>query len=262
MNRGSAAPTRPDPSRHRASMRPRFMNRGSGAGHIGVGWVGDRFNEAPIHESGKWRMGEQLGCQPSASMRPRFMNRGSVGSLATIPDSCDSRFNEAPIHESGKSPNGATSAGRFSRFNEAPIHESGKCSRATSRPTPIPSRFNEAPIHESGKFNRGQLHADFMQGFNEAPIHESGKYRPLHRLASHGRRFNEAPIHESGKSTPAMRRVPNEEASMRPRFMNRGSSIHTASRKAGPHCFNEAPIHESGKWRALRGAALLAIARQ
>ena len=38
-----------------------------------------RFNEAPIHESGKWRTG-------------RHDQAGRT------------RFNEAPIHESGKSP--------------------------------------------------------------------------------------------------------------------------------------------------------------
>ena len=37
-------------------------------------------------------------------------------------------------------------------------------------------------------------------------------------------------------------------ASMRPRFMNRGSFDDRAgSAESAPRCFNEAPIHESGK---------------
>ena len=38
-----------------------------------------------------------------------------------------------------------------------------------------------------------------------------------------------------------------EWASMRPRFMNRGSAVLYANRAAGTASFNEAPIHESGK---------------
>ena len=60
--------------------------------------------------------------------------------------------------------------------------------------------------------------------------------------------FNEAPIHESGKSAPSGFTTLNAvEASMRPRFMNRGSvfaGLGTAVLRNG---FNEAPIHESGK---------------
>ena len=79
MNRGSysvlaARQTRLAP----ASMRPRFMNRGSEPRCPGTvpGWG---FNEAPIHESGKY--GRRFGRKPAAawaSMRPRFMNRGSA----------------------------------------------------------------------------------------------------------------------------------------------------------------------------------------
>ena len=58
-------------------MRPRFMNRGSGAHGL----------ESEVPEV--------------ASMRPRFMNRGSPGEKASQADS-RSGFNEAPIHESGK----------------------------------------------------------------------------------------------------------------------------------------------------------------
>ena len=85
-----------------------------------------RFNEAPIHESGKSRDMLEDGRLTAASMRPRFMNRGSIMLWA---------------HSSGRS----------SGFNEAPIHESGKCD-AWERPGCWVRRgFNEAPIHESGK---------------------------------------------------------------------------------------------------------------
>ena len=53
------------------------MNRGSLALRILRSTDSPRFNEAPIHESGKCRIGEP----------PRPSRRG---------------FNEAPIHESGK----------------------------------------------------------------------------------------------------------------------------------------------------------------
>ena len=61
-------------------------------------------------------------------------------------------------------------------------------------------------------------------GFNEAPIHESGKCTAI---ASSGplsmRCFNEAPIHESGKLRMHVMSPFFRVASMRPRFMNRGS---------------------------------------
>ena len=54
------------------------MNRGSSSARFGAVSPRSRFNEAPIHESGK-------SCPPDRRPCPR------------------SRFNEAPIHESGKS---------------------------------------------------------------------------------------------------------------------------------------------------------------
>ena len=98
-----------------------------------------------------------------------------------------------------------------------------------------------------GSTGRGSP-AQSTNGFNEAPIHESGKcvYGPLCRKPPPG--FNEAPIHESGKGLRGGDIGPSPPlASMRPRFMNRGSGLSgfTASRTAGR--FNEAPIHESGK---------------
>ena len=79
MNRGSV-PGRfgRDESHPRASMRPRFMNRGSERTVSLQTDNATRFNEAPIHESGKSR-------------------------ISTSPCPSTWSFNEAPIHESGKS---------------------------------------------------------------------------------------------------------------------------------------------------------------
>ena len=77
MNRGSFDLLGPKRGDAPASMRPRFMNRGS----LGEDQPNRKphagFNEAPIHESGK--------------------SAGSRNVAETI-----TRFNEAPIHESGK----------------------------------------------------------------------------------------------------------------------------------------------------------------
>ena len=65
-----------------------------------------RFNEAPIHESGKWASRLKAILEPAsatcASMRPRFMNRGSQAEDGGSISGGVLRFNEAPIHESGK----------------------------------------------------------------------------------------------------------------------------------------------------------------
>ena len=72
-----------------ASMRPRFMNRGSAREHHCRPAREGRFNEAPIHESGKSRATARQATRNGASMRPRFMNRGSSlswgGSSGTSP---------------------------------------------------------------------------------------------------------------------------------------------------------------------------------
>ena len=62
-----------------------------------------------------------------------------------------------------------------------------------------------------------------------------GSRHPRLRAARPRRRFNEAPIHESGKC--AAREHPERghgHASMRPRFMNRGSLIDPASVGTSP----------------------------
>ena len=78
------------------------MNRGSHPQDAGRRRGHQGFNEAPIHESGKYFGNEaHSNSGRPASMRPRFMNRGSWR-----PRTCRARrwlgFNEAPIHESGK----------------------------------------------------------------------------------------------------------------------------------------------------------------
>ena len=77
------------------------MNRGSADIVLGGEAQHWRFNEAPIHESGKLHSGGHARGPLEASMRPRFMNRGSVGGRGKMPGEIRS-FNEAPIHESGK----------------------------------------------------------------------------------------------------------------------------------------------------------------
>ena len=68
-------------------------------------------------------------------------------------------------------------------------------------------------------------HAGAVAGFNEAPIHESGKCSVFRRNLAVYFGFNEAPIHESGKSTLDWVEATHGMASMRPRFMNRGSGL-------------------------------------
>ena len=77
MNRGSQPRADHAPLPQAASMRPRFMNRGSAIQRAPSDESADGFNEAPIHESGKSDPVRFDGCTSRASMRPRFMNRGS-----------------------------------------------------------------------------------------------------------------------------------------------------------------------------------------
>ena len=59
------------------------MNRGSSAASRRGQSGGYRFNEAPIHESGKFECRGIVQSGVIASMRPRFMNRGSYRALYT-----------------------------------------------------------------------------------------------------------------------------------------------------------------------------------
>ena len=54
------------------------MNRGSANGNGNRKRRLPRFNEAPIHESGKFESRVVFIPRLDASMRPRFMNRGSA----------------------------------------------------------------------------------------------------------------------------------------------------------------------------------------
>ena len=56
MNRGSDRDVPVVRSRWNASMRPRFMNRGSDSRSAACRSLACGFNEAPIHESGKCRV--------------------------------------------------------------------------------------------------------------------------------------------------------------------------------------------------------------
>ena len=86
------------------------MNRGSPRRSCPGSDPARCFNEAPIHESGKFHAVPRLEFLCAASMRPRFMNRGSnTADRGATPKS--GRFNEAPIHESGKS---GPASGRWS----------------------------------------------------------------------------------------------------------------------------------------------------
>ena len=180
------------------------------------------FNEAPIHESGKWRHGGHAPGGPHASMRPRFMNRGSTLAQAALVDlslaSMRPRFmNRGSLSRSSATPR------RMLRFNEAPIHESGKCHRAR----PLPESHQLASMRPRF-MNRGSAGA--LEGCDQV---RPASMRPrFMNRGSHGCR-------SEGRGCPA--------ASMRPRFMNRGSPSEPWLSSTRRRRFNEAPIHESGK---------------
>ena len=132
-----------------ASMRPRFMNRGSSAGLTTARCSTVSFNEAPIHESGKSRGRPQERRSISASMRPRFMNRGSVVLFERDPRAVGASMRPRFMNR-GSDGSQARPGGHWRGFNEAPIHESGK-SETKCKLAPSLGSFNEAPIHESGK---------------------------------------------------------------------------------------------------------------
>ena len=89
MNRGSASVNAGEAAYSRASMRPRFMNRGSLVQLRAESELeACGFNEAPIHESGKCVARRTLADgHELASMRPRFMNRGSATGLTKYQES-------------------------------------------------------------------------------------------------------------------------------------------------------------------------------
>ena len=151
MNRGSAAASRTSAVSQLASMRPRFMNRGSDLSHSARGRSTPRFNEAPIHESGKLFWYAIVDFTFGASMRPRFMNRGSCAVLilshppktASMRPRFMNRGSESRVEWCSRT-RAASMRPRFMNRGSSP----------TSEMTRFPSRrFNEAPIHESGKYS-------------------------------------------------------------------------------------------------------------
>ena len=84
------------------------MNRGSKSIQRNGPTTSSTFNEAPIHESGKFIDPSPSASGLAPSMRPRFMNRGSQR-WSWLGRRCETAFNEAPIHESGK----------FQQFNDS-----------------------------------------------------------------------------------------------------------------------------------------------
>ena len=85
-------------------------------------------------------------------------------------------------------------------------------------------RFNEAPIHESGKYSARVSRVRTPCSFNEAPIHESGKYAWQSPVGARSKIASMRPrFMNRGSSPDAVRAARDRCASMRPRFMNRGS---------------------------------------
>ena len=125
------------------------MNRGSPCLSSTAVMLKACFNEAPIHESGKYQDPFALRVDPAASMRPRFMNRGSE-----------------VLETEDYYEDGASMRPRFmNRGSTITVTTNREDVYASMRP-----RF----------MNRGSLvtiREGIVQkpGFNEAPIHESGK---------------------------------------------------------------------------------------
>ena len=201
MNRGSRIGRRRAGLARVASMRPRFMNRGSDFGERG-------WERSPADASMRPRfmnrgsqtrdMAEQAAKQASmrprfmnrgsrhrlrhhvlkivASMRPRFMNRGS-SELVVLRLAGDAGFNEAPIHESGKCMDGhrvhpVQRASMRPRFMNRGSRSGSGCSRMLSAASMRPRFMNR------GSGRAATQHGRASARFNEAPIHESGKSRP------------------------------------------------------------------------------------
>ena len=184
-----------------------------------------RFNEAPIHESGKCTA--QAGIhrrRDEASMRPRFMNRGSVAPVGRV-DIVGAASMRPRFMNRGSVADPCRDAHTPVRFNEAPIHESGKCRLYEWRVAFI-LRFNEAPIHESGKCpraNAGRLrrrHASMRPRFmNRGSISTRDPVTKWNGASMRPRFMNR------GSGMREALDLDDSVASMRPRFMNRGSRL-------------------------------------
>ena len=167
-------------------------------------------------------------------------------------------FNEAPINRPGKWHTGqcgypgacpasmrprsidrgnacaSSSCGPYRRrgFNEAPINRPGKC-RTRVRGIPYVPRFNEAPINRPGKYywaDRGFNEEEYC--FNEAPINRPGKYRQqLNANALQDASMRPRSI-DRGNIGGTMAEPANFKASMRPRSIDRGNTIAEAALRA------------------------------
>ena len=223
------------------------MNRGSNGRTTRSSTISTGFNEAPIHESGKPDSREVIvRYLEEASMRPRFMNRGSA-SRKVLFARCSSasmrpRFmNRGSNHRIPRQPRRARASMRprfMNRGSRITVDDSlrRRCAsmrprfmnRGSARIQAIERACNCASMRprfmNRGSAIRSRSIRSFSIRFNEAPIHESGKLacHPVRSPALLG--FNEAPIHESGKRHAYRSlRCAWGAASMRPRFMNRGS---------------------------------------
>ena len=177
------------------------MNRGSWKRSCIESDAGRRFNEAPIHESGKFQSKLRIVQGACASMRPRFMNRGSCYRMRTA-IAAWLGFNEAPIHESGKWRPILPSGRPTTCFNEAPIHESGKCQRCDDWHEEHPKASMRPRFMNRGSFDCVAAGHGVL----------SASMRP--RFMNRGSLLVRCPESFHG-----------QVASMRPRFMNRGSRI-------------------------------------
>ena len=101
MNRGSHHAENKANQKADASMRPRFMNRGSSASIDRAGRRSPASMRPRFMNRGSSEVEDHPGIGVLASMRPRFMNRGSRRDRGRGPREHPG-FNEAPIHESGK----------------------------------------------------------------------------------------------------------------------------------------------------------------
>ena len=198
MNRGSGGLAVVIPFERMASMRPRFMNRGSAMSGDGGNVSAWGFNEAPIHESGKsdWS-------SPCPSKRRRF--------------------NEAPIHESGKSVIHGRVLLPATGFNEAPIHESGKflgnCSDGCLREASMRPRFmNRGSGPDGIGLALGRVASMRPRFMNRGSETQFGQKSEPCGASMRPRFMNR------GSQIVYPNELASVPASMRPRFMNRGSA--------------------------------------
>ena len=82
MNRGRESRRRPELRPARRFNEAPIHESGKGDAISSLGYPGPRFNEAPIHESGKARHVSDAEPHGLASMRPRFMNRGRKSTIS------------------------------------------------------------------------------------------------------------------------------------------------------------------------------------